>query len=158
MLRLHIHGLTHGHDTDKYPYHVLVDRFMFVSHPCHVRHGLRAKFVHDDYFDTVKIIDMDKCPYQIRIAMPCPPCIPVVLGISLRKFAHGYGKDVRQTWHGRCTDILWTNVDWDGQIIMATDSIRMWREFDTNLIQTTLMISNFTPHFIMNVTTYPCWD
>ena len=27
MLRLHIHGLTHGRDTDKCPYHVLVDRY-----------------------------------------------------------------------------------------------------------------------------------
>ena len=43
MLRLHIHGLTHGRDTDECPYHVLVDRFMFVSHPFHVRHGLQGQ-------------------------------------------------------------------------------------------------------------------
>ena len=44
--------------TDSCSYHI---RFMSVT-------VSRAKFVRVDYFETVKITDTDKCPYQIRIA------------------------------------------------------------------------------------------
>ena len=59
-----------------------------------------------------------------------------IRAISLRKFKRGYGKYVTRTRHGRHTDVIRTNVDRGGQIIMVADSIRIWWEFDTDLILT----------------------
>ena len=87
MLHLHIHGLTHGRDTDNLGHVSLCMCIMSLSAgSCsyHIRvmsaTDRRTKFVRVDYFETVTITDMDKCPYQICIAsVSCLPCIRVVL-------------------------------------------------------------------------------
>ena len=82
---------------------------------------------------------------DVRIKSVSPPCHvrPAsvlsssysyhVRGISLRKFTQGYDKNVTRTQHGRRMDIIRMNADRDGQILMTADSIRMWREFDTEI-------------------------
>ena len=122
-------------------HHVLVDRFIFISHPCHVRMVSKTKFVRVDYFETVKITDTaNVCIKSVSPSSHVRPASVLSLsysyharGISLHKFTHRYGKDVTPTQHGRRTDVIPMNVDRDGQIIMAVDSIRMWCEFHMHL-------------------------
>ena len=65
----------------------------------------RAKFVRVDYFETVKITDTDKCPYQIRIAsVSCPPCIRVVLVTFVSHPWHFLARIHTRIWQGYDTD------------------------------------------------------
>ena len=148
MLRLHIHGLTHKHDTVKCSYHVLVDRFMFISLPCHVRVGLQGQICPCQLFwdsqnNWHRQMSVSN-PYRLRVMSALHPCCPCHIRIASVahpqcEFTHGYCKDVTRKRHGRRTDAIQTNVDWDGQIIMAVDSIWMWCEFDTHLMWTKRM-------------------
>ena len=142
MPRLHIHGLTHGRDTDKCPYHVFVDRFMFVSHPCHIRHGLQGQICpcrlfwdsQNNWHGQMSVSN----PYHLRVMSVLHPCCPCHIRVTSVAYPCANSHtDMTRTRTGRRTDVIRTNVDRDGQIIMAADSIRMWWECDTDLIRTT---------------------
>ena len=111
----------------------------------------RAKFVRVDYFETVKITDTDKCPYQIRIAsVSCPPCIRVVLVTFVShpwyflarihtRIWQGYDTDTTRTLYGCNKDERWpgwTNNHGRG---FDTNVVRVWHGFDTDNANTTRM-------------------
>ena len=111
----------------------------------------RAKFVRVDYFETVKITDTDKCPYQIRIAsVSCPPGIHVVLVIFVSHPWHILAIIHTRAWQGCDTDTTRTpygcNTDehWPGRTNnhgrgFDTNVVRVWHGFDTDHANTTRM-------------------
>ena len=111
----------------------------------------RAKFVRVDYFETVKITDTDKCPYQIRIAsVSCPPRIRVVLAIFVSHPWHILAQIHTRIWQGCDTDTTRTpygcNTDecWQGRTNnhgrgFDTNVVRVWHGFDADNANTTRM-------------------
>ena len=80
MLRLHMHGLKHGRDTYKYPYHALVDRSVFLSHPCDVSHGLQGQICPCRFWDSLNnwhgqmSVSNPYCSRAMSVPHPCCPC------------------------------------------------------------------------------------
>ena len=151
MLRLHIHGLAHGRDTDKCPYHVLVDRFISVSRPCHVRHGLKGQICpcrlfwdsQNNWHEQMSVSNLyrlrvvsalhPRCPRHIRITSVSYPCV-----IHTRIW-QGCDRDTTRTPYGCNTDKFWPGRKIYHARGYDTNMVRVWHGFDTDNANATRM-------------------
>ena len=110
LLLCYINTYTGWH-TDVCPYHVLVNRFMFVSHPHHVRHSRQDQIrpcwlfweSQNNWHRQMSVSN----PYclcvmsALHLCCPCHICITSMSYLSTNSHV-----DMVRMWHGHHTDII----------------------------------------------------